>query len=1820
MSISTLSDNKRALLAQRLQKAQTKENKVQTTIPRLAEGPASLSFAQRRLWFLSQWQPDNPAYTMHSVLRLVGYLDTEALHQAFNHILQRHRVLQMVYRPGDNTPDGEPVQVIHPDSRLGMPLVDLRGFSAEERENKLQQFAHEAIHCPFDLANELPIRTCLLQLAEKEHVLILTVHHIATDDWSWRILIEELMVCYRALAETKPIDLPDLPIQYTDFAQWQRGWLQGAVLEKHLHYWRKRLQNIPAVMDLPTDRPYPPIRTHRGAHHTFYLPPALSKGVMELSRQAGVTPFMLLLTALQLLLQRYTGQDDIVVGSPIAGRNRSEIEGLIGFFVNTLVFRTNLAGNPSVVELLRQVRDVTLEAYEHQDLPFERLVEELQPERSLSHTPLFQVLFNYHNAPRTALVLPDLRVERVHTESDTAKFDLSLDVVDTGEGIRGTVTYNVDLFDLGTIQRMAGHFVTLLEGMATNPHLPIGDLPLLTPAERQTINQWHSTTVSYPHLSSVQEIFEAQVTQTPGNTAVSFDEQSYTYQELNRRANQLAHHLQSLGVKPDSRVGLFVERSLDILVGILGILKAGGAYVPIDPIYPPDRIRFMLEDVDASILLTQAPLVASLPEMGEIQVICLDTDWPTIAQNRSHNPPVAVAPANLMYLLFTSGSTGQPKGVAVEHRNFLNYIHGLLRRLDVPAGLSYAIVSTFAADLGSTNVFGALCTGGQVHIISYERAADPPALADYFSRHRVDVMKLVPSHFEALQNFCGPQPFIPQRYLIFAGEACPWETIGQVRAARPDCAIQNHYGPTETVVSALNFPVPEKPLDSYTTAVPLGRPFGNVRAYILDAGMRFVPVGVPGELYLGGPGVSRGYLNRPKLTAQSFLPDPWAAEPGARLYRTGDRVRYLPDGNIEFLGRVDHQVKIRGYRVEIGEIEAVMNEHASVQDTAVILREDTPGDKRLVAYVVPSANGAEPADFAPLRDFLRERLPAYMVPTAFVPLDKIPLNPNGKVDRKALPLPEYGRSTTQSPFTAPRTPLETDIAAIWGEVLGIKEVSIDDNFFDLGGESFKAIRVVRQIGQAVSVMDLFKYPTIRELATYLAQDQPQQTGLLHQLTRRTANQENTCSLVCVPFGGASAIVFQPLAQALPADYALYSVQIPGHDFARCEEALQPMPEVARQCAAEIMQTINGPVALYGHCVGGAMAVEIARLLEEAGREVEGVFLGGTFPAPRLPGKIFEWVSWSRRRRSNRATFDFLRMLGGFSEGLDPAEQDFMLAGLRHDVQEVEDYYTEAYAASEPQKLKAPIISVVGEMDRVAEFYEERYLDWAFFSQSVDLVTIPLAGHYFLKHQATGLAEILHDKLQKKEEEVRETAVSIPTPMARTNLKTFFTVAFGQLISLIGTNLTTFALSIWALEQTGQVSDFALINVFGRLPAILFAPLAGAVADRYDRRLVMIGSDVLAICSTVAIALLFWADALQIWHLYITAAISSVANTFQEPAYTAAITQLIPKRYLGHANGIVQFSSATGQMLALFLGGVLIATVGLGGVLLIDFFTFLFVIVTLAFIRFPDTLFRTQEEPLVREISRGWHYIIKRRSLVAMIVFFAIVNFFLSIVTVLSMPLVIAFESPAMMGIVAAMLGAGMLVGGVVMGFWGGTQRRITGMIGFVAVSGVASIIMGLQPSTLYAALGFFGLGATGALVDAHWRTLIQTKVGLELQGRVLSTNRMLALSTMPLGALAAGPLADKVFEPLMAHDGLLAANIGGIIGSGPGRGIALLMIIVGLLRIVLALVGYSHQPLRHMEDELPDAVPDAIIVADKDVLQEQADRLLLKPTSQGGIN
>lgn len=1807
-----LSEKQRALLAARLQKARSKPTV--TAITRRPDGtPPPLSFAQRRLWFLYQWEPDNPSYNVPLAFRLTGALNVAALEQTFNVILRRHEVLHMVY-----ITEGDEVRLApHPAPTLTLAPVDFTALPPDERTVAVQAAMDADVRCPFNLEHDLMLRAKLLRLTPTEHVLLLNLHHIAADGWSLSgVLVKEWVALYSVFCAGESPALPEPEIQYADFAYWQRQWFQGDVLKEQLDYWKQNLAGAPAVLELPTHRPRPPELGSDGAMQVFAIDPALDAGIKSLAQRTQTTPFMVWLAGFAALLSRYTSQDDIVVGAPIAGRNRSEIEDLIGLFVNTLVLRTDLSGDPTVETLLGRVREAALGAYAHQDLPFEKLVEELHPERALSHHPLFQVMFNYHNLPEETLELPNLTVHFLNVDLTASKFDLSMTLAEKGGELVGHIVYNTDLFDAAMMRELLEHYQTLMAALVAHPDRPISELALLTSERRAAlVAGWMDTAELYPEARCMHEFFEAQVARTPDAPAIIYEQQQYTYAELNAHANRLAHHLQTLGVGPDVCVGLYMEKSLDTLVALLGILKAGGAYVPLDPLYPPERVRLMMEDAGAGTLLTEASLAAALPRLDDVQVVRMDTDHDVFAGQSAANPPIVVTAANLFYVLFTSGSTGRPKGVAVEYRNYLNYFHGVMRRIKPQPGMQYAMVSTFSTDLGTIQFWAPLTTGGTTHIVAYERATDPEAMVDYFCRHRIDVLKLVPSHYDALQGIPEANAIVPRHLVIFTGEASHWGTVARVKQLNPQCMVQDHYGVTETTCATLVKNAPDVIPEDHVATLPLGEPLGNVCVYTLDQHLEPTPPGVPGELCIGGRGVTRGYFGRPGLTAERFVPDPFSVEPGARMYRTGDLAYFRYDGSLKLLGRMDFQIKIRGYRIEAGEIETLLCERPAVQDAVVIAREDTPGDRRLVAYVVPLPLQRDALDVAALREALRARLPDYMVPSAFVILDAIPLNPNGKVDRFRLPQPEYSRLEAGTAFVAPRNEDEARIAAVWCAVLGLETVGIDDNFFDVGGESFKAIRAVRKIGQDVSVMDLFKHPTIRGLAalTSAQQDSALRAGLLHELTQPISAQRRKLTLVCVPYGGGSAITYRPLAEALPGDIALYAVQLPGHDFSRKAEALQRVPDIARQCAEEIKRDIHGPLALYGHCVGAALVLEIARLLEADGVAVLGLYLAGAFPTARIPGKLFEW--WHRlfpveRWTPTRDIYEGLRALGGFAEDMGQEEREFVLKSIRHDALMAEEYYTQAFHAGIGEKLKAPVLCIVGERDRATELYRERFHEWEHFSERATLAVVPQAGHYFLKHQAQRLAGIIAEQRAVWQGEdvapTHEPVVTTPRPTVTPSIKTFLFVVLSQFISLVGTGLTAFGLGVWVYQQTGSLSSFAAIQIATFLPGIFALPFSGALADRWDRRKLMIVSDALAGCGTLLLAALLWSNSLQLWHIYILTSIASLANAFQRPAYMAAVTQLVPKQYLGHANGFVQLGAAVGDLVASFLGGALLVVIGLPGLVIIDLVSCAVAIVTLLLIRFPDTLFRRREESFLKEITGGWSYIVKRPGLVTMVVYFTLFNYFFSLVWVIATPLTLAVAAPGILGIVLAMNGAGVLAGGFIMGLWGGAKRRAEGMVGYGLLYGLAVVLMGIRPSPVFVAVGMFGIGVAVTIINAHWLSLIQSKVGLELQGRVLAMNQMLGWAMIPIGFITADPLHTRIFAPLL--QGPLATTVGRLIGVGEGRGLALMMVTAGAALTLLAFAGYNYRPLRYMEDKLPDAIPDAIIIADKDELQALADR------------
>ncbi len=1040
-----------------------------------------LSYAQQRLWFLDQLEPNSSFYNVPLALHLEGTLKIDVLEKSLQEIIQRHEALRTNFA----TVEGNPVQVIKPESNWQLTLVNGKDSPKYREDQEIKKWLEIHSHQPFDLANDSLIRATLLKLSDTEHFLLICLHHIVSDGWSMGVFIQELTTFYNAYTKGLEPLLPELPIQYADFAIWQREYLQGEIRQNQLNYWQKQLAAAPALLHLPTDRPRPPEQRFEGDQINGILSPELSQDLNKLSREKGVTLFMTLLTAFKVLLYRYTGQEDILVGTPIANRTRSELAGLIGFFVNTLVLRTDLAGNPSFSEALKQVRKTATDAYDHQDLPFEMLVEALQPERNMSYTPLFQVMFGLDNEVLNEMDLEGIKATPQPLEFKKAKFDLSLFIQVKEAGMTAHWEYNTDLFNGETIERMNGHFLALLEGIIANPSERISQLPLLTKSEQQQLLiDGHNTEVDYPVDKCIHQLFEEQVERTPDTVAVIFEEQELTYNELNCRANQLAHYLQYLGVKPDELVGIFVERSLDMIIGILGILKAGGAYVPLDPEYPIERLNFILEDTQLKVLLTQEKLVESIPQ-NQAQVIVLDREWSIIASNSEENLDHPADPSNLAYIIYTSGSTGKPKGVLVNHSNVVRLFNATDSWYHFNSQDVWTLFHSYAFDFSVWEIWGALLYGGRLVIVPYLVTRSPEAFYELLCQEKVTILNQTPSAFRQLiQAEQGTENALKLRFVIFGGEALEINSLQPWFERHGDQQPQliNMYGITETTVHVTYRPL--KIADLQRTASVIGRPIPDLQLYLLDQHLQPVPIGVPGEMYVGGAGVTRGYLNRDELTAERFISSPFSEV--LKLYKTGDLARYLPNGELEYLGRIDNQVKIRGFRIELGEIEALLASHLQIWETVVLVWEDIPGDKRLVAYVVPQ--GEQSLSVAELRRFLKQKLPEYMIPSAFVEMECLPLTANGKLDRRALPAPDSARPELENVFVPPSTKEEKILAAIWAKVLGIEQVGIHDNFFALGGDSIRSIQVLSQAkeqGLIFSVQKLFQYQTIYELVEEL---------------------------------------------------------------------------------------------------------------------------------------------------------------------------------------------------------------------------------------------------------------------------------------------------------------------------------------------------------------------------------------------------------------------------------------------------------------------------------------------------------------------------------------------------------------------------------------------------------------------------------------------------------------------------------------------------------------------------------------------------------------
>jgi amino acid adenylation domain-containing protein len=1081
--------DKLELLAQLLAAEDIEIIQTQTIAPRANPDDLPLSFAQQRLWFLDQWLSNTPLYIIPATRRYSGPLDIAALHWSLNEIVRRHATLRTTFA----TVDGEPVQQIAPTLTLPLPLIDLQALPPDEREAEVRRLVAQEAQQPFDLERGPLIRSHVLRLAPDEHVLLLTMHHIISDGWSIGVFERELATLYNSYVAGQPdaAALDELPIQYVDFAHWQRQWLQGSVLDEQISYWQEQLRGAPPLLQLPTDRPRPAMQTFRGSRRFVELPPALSAGLKALSQQEDATLFMTLLAAFQTLLHRYSGQDDILVGTPIAGRTQVETEGVIGFFVNTLVLRTQLEGNPTFRELLGRVRETCLQGYAHQDLPFEHLMEVVQPSRTLSYTPLFQVMFALQAASSAPPQLRGLTQHSLWGESETAKFDLTLDLLDTDQGLRGSLEYNTDLFDVTTIDRMLGHFATLLSAIVADPSQHLADLPLLTAAERaQLLGDTLDRPTTPPSADSLVTLFETQAARTPDAVAVVWNDQRLSYAELNRRANQLAHHLQAQGVGPDTLVGMCMERSLELVVSILAIVKAGGAYVPLDPAAPKDRLQFIVEDARLPLLLSQQHLLERLPESAAA-LICVDRDWTTIGAAPTDNPAAPTDPDQLAYIIYTSGSTGKPKGVQVTHRNVVRLFSATQAWFAFGAQDVWTLFHSYAFDFSVWELWGALLYGGRLVIVPYLTSRSPEAFYDLLCAEHVTVLNQTPSAFTQLIRVDGERAAaLDLRLVIFGGEALDFASLRPWIARRGDQQPQliNMYGITETTVHVTYHPLTAGEIAA-AQGSRIGRAIPDLQLYVLDRYQQLAPIGVAGELYVGGAGLARGYLNRPALTAERFGVNPWSAH-GERLYKTGDVVRYLADGALEYLGRSDQQVKIRGFRIELGEIEATLLSHPALRDVVVRARQTGEGgalgEKQLVAYVV--AQPGETVTIGELRSFLKTHLPEYMTPASFVMLPALPLTINGKVDDRALPAPGAERPDLAEAYVAPQTRAEEQLATVWQTVLGLSRVGVHDNFFALGGDSIRSVRVLalaKQAGLQFSLQQLFQYQTIHELAQVL---------------------------------------------------------------------------------------------------------------------------------------------------------------------------------------------------------------------------------------------------------------------------------------------------------------------------------------------------------------------------------------------------------------------------------------------------------------------------------------------------------------------------------------------------------------------------------------------------------------------------------------------------------------------------------------------------------------------------------------------------------------
>ncbi|MEU3795530.1 amino acid adenylation domain-containing protein [Streptomyces fructofermentans] len=1797
-----------------------------------------LTALQRDLWMAEQVSSDLPVHTLGIRYRWSEPVRPELLPDCLAELAARHPALVSRFP----YVGGEPVMTVDRSAAIPYAEIDLQDLAPEEARTQAAQERRAIVRERTDLEGGALARVVLLRTPDGDE-LFLAVHHLVFDGWSAGVLADELAEIYSDLntgrepRQPAPDRLPALTRQ----ASAASGDTALAA------YWRDRFEGAALDLELPADRPRPAAASYRAGRVTRGLDPASLDLLNTCAREHRVSLFMVVLAGVQLVLGRYTGRSDVTVLAPVAGREDPALDRAVGSFLNILPLRGDLTGEPTFAGLLERVRDSVLPDLEHQDLPLPNIAASVRRPGGGRLDPLSRVSVTVHNtaSPRNPLVAYAGDEAPAATMTDLA---IGLDFPADGPVL--TVDYAAELFDAERVEALVDHLLTLLHAAATEPGTEVGRLPLLTAAEQHTVLQtWNDSAAEIPPARSLQEVFERCVAQRPDDPALALGSHTVSYDWLNRRANRIARLLRDRGVRPGERVAICLDRGIDLFAAMWGVLKSGGAYVPLDPAYPRERLRYMLEDSRPVALVTRADLPGAPAVPDGTTVLALDRDAALLDGMADTDPVPLGVPDDPAYVIYTSGSTGRPKGVVVTHRNLVHAVAMWQRAYNLDPDWTYQQAASFSFDMFVGETLRAHCTGGRLVVVPRETLLDPAELYTLMRDEQVQCTELVPAVLRALlahAEQAGERlDFV--RLLIGGGEK--WQVHEYQRAQRlvgPGNRVVNAYGVTEVTVDNVYFDGDGDHLPA-EAPLPIGRPFPNNRVYVLDAYGAPVPPGVVGELYLGGAGVSPGYHERPELTAERFVCDPYApnaADGTARMYRTGDSARYRRDGTVDFLGRLDDQVKVNGYRVELGEVEAALGALPGAAASAAAVQTLPSGAAQLVGYLVGAQNAA--LTEATVRQALVTALPTHMVPARVVFLPQLPLTPNGKLDRRALPAPpEAADAPTR---TAPRTAAERRIAAIWAGTLGVEEsaIGVDDSFFSLGGDSFAALRIVRQIDPGLALVELYRTPTVRGLAALLADRAEHGTGqqeearpLLHRLTPQAADPgSGGVTVVAVPFSGGSAVAYRPLAEQLPERWGLYAVELPGHDMSRPDDALLTGAEVASRVVAEL-GTVEGPVMLYGHCLGTAVTLEVARQAEAAGVDVVGVGLGASFPTARLPGRFFDWLhrlvptDWLT---SDREYLSYLRARGGFTDLDDPEQEQFVLRNVRHDARDAEEYYTKTYQDATTPRLRAPVLSVVGSRDRVTELYEERHQEWEHFSDDVSLAVLPKAGHFFVRTHAEPLARTLVEHVGRWQEppgpadrpamgevpppgrgvtaDVRGAGASAKPAAAgtqgtRPSLSRFAVVALGQFLSMIGSSLSTLVLSIWVYQRTGSITDFAVVNAVGMLPGILAGPLAGAAADRWNRRMIMLTSDAMAGLVMGVVGLLALGHGLQMWQVYLAVSVTSVAGAFQRPAYLASVAQLVPKRYLGHANGISQLGVGVGTVFAPMMGAGLIGMIGVSGVLMIDVCSFAAGVASLVAVRFPNTLFRRRDESFGREITGGWRYIARRPGLRAALRFFVIDHAFYTIGFAVITPMLLIEQSPLMLGTALGAAGIGGLCGSLTMGLWGGTGRRMHGMIISMAVASLAMAMVGIASPPLIVA-GMFLLAFGESLADGHWIALVQTKIGLELQGRVLAIFMTLMMVTMPLGYLVVGPLAEHYAEPLLQPGGALADTVGVLLGTGPGRGLALLVVISGLLQLGWAARGWANSRLRLLEDSLPDALPPAEI-GELDDLQDHADAQLV---------